>query len=53
MKIDGTNIRIPLHRLKHPLKQKRLQIENANPTEAEREVTFSDDFERKLLEKGA
>ena len=53
MKIDGTNIRIPLHRLKHPLKQKPLQIEITNPIEAERETTFSDDFERELLEKGA
>ena len=53
MKIDGTNVRIPLHRLEHPPKQKRLQIENANPIGAEREVTFSDGFERELLEKGA
>ncbi len=53
MKIDGTNIRIPLHRLKHPLKQKPSQTENATPSETEREITFSDDFERDLLEKGA
>lgn len=53
MKIDGTNIRIPLHRLKHPLKQKPLQTENANPTEVEREAILSDDFEREILEKGA
>ena len=53
MKIDSTNIRIPLHRLKHSLKQKPLQPENANPTEAEREAILSDDFERELLEKGA
>lgn len=53
MKIDTGSPRIPLHRLKHPLREKSPLPEAENSPAASDEPTFSDDFERDILEAGA
>jgi hypothetical protein len=53
MKIDTSNPRIPLHRLKHPVKEKLHPLEVEAGIEKTEESAFSETFERELLQKGA
>jgi hypothetical protein len=53
MKIDTSNPRLPINRLKHPLKQKTSLSENENSTEGEQNSNFSETFERLILQDGA
>lgn len=53
MKIDTSSPRIPLHRLKHPVRENlRLPKREAGVKKKE-ESSFSETFEREFLEKGA
>ena len=53
MKIDTSNPRLPINRLKRPLKQNLPLSENENPIEQEENSNFSETFERLLLKDGA
>ena len=53
MKIDTSSPRIPLHLLKHPVKEKLHLPQGEADVDAEVGTQFSETFERKLLEKGA
>lgn len=53
MKIDTSSPRIPLHRLKHPVKEKPCLSEGEADTDAKVDSAFSDTFERELIQKGA
>ncbi len=59
MKIDTTEPRIPLHRLKHPVMPKSTPLaavdenETGDKIEKMDNVEFSDAFERAIIENGA
>ncbi len=50
MKIDTSSPRIPLHRLKHPVKENRYSAESEAGIDAKAD---SDTFERELTREGA
>ncbi len=52
MKIDTSSLRIPLHRLKHPVKEKLHSTKDGAGTEEKEDSAFSEIFERELLVKG-
>ncbi len=53
MKIDTGSPRIPLDRLKHPLKQSSPLAGIREGIEAEESSVFSETFERDILQTGA
>ncbi len=53
MKIDTNSPRIPLHRLKHPIKEKSYLPRGEADTDGKEESPISEAFERELLQKGA
>ena len=53
MKIDTSSPRLPINRLKRPLKQQTSLPENENSTEREENSKFSETFERLILQDGA
>jgi hypothetical protein len=53
MKIDTTSPRIPLHRLKHPLREHTRLPEREADVDAKADSAFSEAFERELMQAGA
>jgi hypothetical protein len=53
MKIDTSSPRIPLHRLKHPVKEKPYLPEGEAGIDAKADSAFSETFERELIQEGA
>jgi hypothetical protein len=53
MKIDTSGPRLPINRLKRPLKQHTLLPENDNQIDPEDNSNFSETFERSVLQDGA
>lgn len=53
MKIDTGSPRIPLDRLKHPLKRKSSLADNGDDIEAKENSVFSETFEREIIQTGA
>jgi hypothetical protein len=53
MKIDTSSPRLPINRLKRPLKQKSLLPENDDQIDTEDNSNFSETFERLILDDGA
>jgi hypothetical protein len=53
MKIDTSSPRIPLHRLKHSVKEKRHLPEPEAGIDAKVDSAFSETFERELIQDGA
>lgn len=53
MKIDTSGPRIPLHRLKHPVKEKPCLSEGEAGINKKTDSAFSDAFERELTQDGA
>jgi hypothetical protein len=53
MKIDTSSPRIPLHRLKHPVKENRYSAESEAGIDAKVDSAFSETFERELIQDGA
>lgn len=52
MKIDTSKPRLPINRLKRPVKQKS-SLQSDNEINGEEISVFSGDFEREFLKKGA
>lgn len=52
MKIDTTEPRIPLNRLKHPLRQALFEEKKADENNNIKAIS-SEDFEREIIRKGA
>jgi hypothetical protein len=53
MKIDTSSPRIPLHRLKHPVKESLHPSKGKANVVVKEESSISEEFERALLQKGA
>lgn len=53
MKIDKSSPRIPLHRLKHPVKEKPYLPEDETDIVGKFNSAFSETFERELTREGA
>ena len=53
MKIDSSTLRLPINRLKRPLKQKTSLSENEHPNGTEENANFAEEFERLILQDGA
>lgn len=53
MKIDTSSPRLPINRLKHPLKQKAPLPENENQIYPEEKAIFLETFERLIIQDGA
>lgn len=53
MKIDGSSPRIPLNRLKHPLRQKPPRAAGDDENAAPETSAFSENFERDIVRDGA
>ncbi len=53
MKIDTSSPRIPLHRLKHLVKEKPHLLEGEVGIDVKADSAFSETFERELIQEGA
>ncbi len=53
MKIDTSQSRLPLNRLKHPLKQKSMPPSSEKQIDERKESGFYEAFERELVRDGA
>lgn len=53
MKIDTSSPRIPLHRLKHPVKENPYLPNGEAVVSEKTESGFSETFERELIQEGA